>query len=98
MEHKILPEHIRANLKQYEGHHGCTCLECGYQGLMGVKQIVLPWWATWWAFLAGFVVVFTVSGFNIFIGLIYGFIWGLLRRNNTGAILCCPNCKNDLEI
>lgn len=98
MEQSVLPEHIRANLKQYESHHRCTCLECGYQGFMGIKEIVTPWWATWWAFFAGFVVVFIVSGFNVFIGIFYGLIWGILRKNNTGAILCCPNCKSDLEI
>ncbi|MCK0915074.1 hypothetical protein [Acinetobacter pittii] len=98
MDTNILPEHIRANLKQYESHHQCTCLECGYQGLMGVKQIITPWWATWWAFLIGCALVFIGSGFNIFFCIGFGFFWGVLRKTNTGAILFCPNCRSDLRI
>lgn len=34
----VLPEHIRASLAQYSEHKQCTCLHCGYSGLMGVSR------------------------------------------------------------
>ncbi|HCA5292490.1 TPA: hypothetical protein MW255_001058 [Acinetobacter baumannii] len=98
MESNILPEHIRANLKLYESHHTCTCLECGYQGLMGVKQIIFPWWATWWALFVGLILVLFFSGFNYFICFLFGIFWGVFRKNSTSAILFCPNCRKDLYI
>lgn len=35
---QVLPEHIRASLAQYAEHRQCTCLHCGYSGLMGVHR------------------------------------------------------------
>jgi hypothetical protein len=36
--HQIFPEHIRASLAQYSEHRNCTCLQCGYSGMMGVHR------------------------------------------------------------
>lgn len=38
--HQIFPEHIRASLAQYSQHRNCTCLQCGYSGMMGVHRKV----------------------------------------------------------
>lgn len=39
MDSKILSE-----LHKYKEHEECTCLECGYSGLMGVDKHQLPVW------------------------------------------------------
>lgn len=37
-EIKVLPEHIRANLAKCSQHVQMVCLECGYDGLIGVQR------------------------------------------------------------
>lgn len=89
---------IAQRLKPYKELQYCTCLECGYSGLMGVirykngiiKRIVIP-----------LIVCFIVGGFmRSFIG---GFIAGIivtvivnLLLGNHKRVLFCPNCQKTI--
>jgi hypothetical protein len=45
------PETIRTELRKYQTMTVTECLECGYNGRMGVIGIIagrLPWYLSWW--------------------------------------------------
>lgn len=87
-----IPPHIRESLKQFDDHEELTCLECGYSGLMGVKENIIPWYATWWS------IIFLIVAFAPFggSGIVFGFILGVLRQVVTKSIVVCPSCKSEL--
>ena len=89
---------IAQRLKPYKNLEPCTCLECGYSGLMGVvrykngfmKRIVIP------------LIICGIAGYltGSFIGgLIVGFIVGIIVDavfGNHKKVLFCPNCQRKI--
>jgi len=103
MNHQILPEHIRASLAQYSEHQECTCLSCGYSGLMGVhkkeqkinnKNALLIF-----AVIMGLLVFYSLAVTKLpwWIGIIVGL--GIGAYSSMEQIyLACPNCNAVLKI
>jgi len=108
MSHQILPEHIRASLAQYPEHQECTCLSCGYSGLMGVykEEDKISWTKS-------------IAIFSVIIGLLalYDFMqemkgqsklpWWVIPLVGLGIgaytsrkriYLACPNCNAVLKM
>lgn len=97
----ILPEHIRISLGKYENHQNLTCLECGYSGLMGVKEIKnktsikqdIPKIIMLLAVIATILLfIYPVPWWLVLLGT---FIY-LIITVKTVTILECPNCQNEL--
>lgn len=103
----VLPEHIRASLAQYSEHKQCTCLHCGYSGLMGVSRKERKHNRTKTIMAAG--VVFGViimlelssqmkGGPGIipwWLGLTLGIGFAAYDSVQT-SYLACPNCNTEL--
>jgi len=108
MNHQILPEHIRASLAQYSKHQQCTCLECGYSGLMGLhreedkingkKTIVI------WLLIMGILSLYSFAQqmkgqpivpwwFMLIVSL--GIAAYTSRKD---VFLACPNCNTELKV
>ena len=83
-----IQEDIRKSLKAFDEHENVTCLECGYNGLMGIKANVIPWYVSWWA------IAFIVFAFAIFggVGFVLGLCLGFLRFTLKSHVVVCPNC------
>lgn len=104
---EILPEHIRASLAHYEKHRQCTCLQCGYTGLMGVhrttKKVSIKTAGIVLAVLLGASIFMDamrqLSGapFPTWLGWIVGigFVVWALQEN---IYLACPNCNTELLV
>lgn len=92
---KIPPE-ILKNLNMYTGTRQCTCLKCGYIGLMGVVKELIPWYASipFALILAwGLGIVMSLFWAPWIVGLAVAIIvWGI-RYNTAKVILCCPSCE-----
>lgn len=105
----VIPEKIRKNLAKHEKHVKLTCLECGYEGLMGLvredKKYRKPLVIMALLFLA-------FAGAANFIPALYslGFMYGslpvwikfgiplaigvfMIKRTQ---IIQCPNCEKEL--
>lgn len=100
---RTIPEHIRMHLKKFDTHQNSTCLECGYDGKMGVKASIVPWYATWWSIIAvvGVLALFSAEIFPLFgfMGAaILGLFLGVMRIAVSNTILVCPNCNSDIMI
>ena len=86
----ILPptaESIRAMLKGYDTLIMLGCLECGYNGKMGVVGKQIPWYLTWWV-----LVPLICTG----IGLIPAIFLGIWRYSETRHFAVCPACRRKL--
>ncbi|MBA5606791.1 hypothetical protein H3H36_15650 [Duganella sp. FT3S] len=108
MSHQILPEHIRASLAQYSEHQECTCLSCGYSGLMGVhrkedkvsnkKAIII------FCVVMGILSLYSLQQqmkgqpiisfwFMLIVGCGIGAYW-----SRKQIYLACPNCNTELKV
>jgi hypothetical protein len=109
MSHQILPEHIRASLAQYSKHQQCTCLHCGYSGLMGVHReeenvsnskatkiyaIILTPIILWDLYLA-MKGLPLLPWWIILIVMIGVMIYQVISKQ---VYLTCPNCNTELKI
>ena len=107
----ILPEHIRANLAKCQSHQQMLCLECGYDGLVGVVNESREYkWAWFMPFillsLYGIYEVFNPhrlysGGFvsnvpPIWLFLIFGLLAGVFGIAVKKTFLC-PNCERELH-
>lgn len=75
-------------LRAFEKHHQAFCLQCGYDGLMGIEKRCLPWYLTWWV-----IIPMLVSSVGIVPGI-------ALWLNRSGALrfhVKCPNCEASLK-
>ena len=90
-----LPENIRLNLKKYEKHRHVTCLECGYDGLMGINN---PNYSgvIFWILLFGVAMFLTTLGINFFIIFFVALFAVLIKNSLFGDKVVCPNCEKDL--
>lgn len=94
-----LPPKILAELKKHDAHiDNKLCMECGYQGKMGVKKSGLQ------PIGAGFLaLVFTgamaATGYLGIIGLsaLCGFFWVFIMQLSANPTLSCPNCHAELD-
>lgn len=84
-----LPEHVRASLRKYQKHTTMTCLECGYAGLMGVKQSTKPWYLSWWMFIV-YAIIFAPLSWAFIIAFVLAELF--TRKHRTE----CPNCGTEL--
>lgn len=96
----MIPSHILEVLKEFKEHRdNMTCLECGYKGMMGVKDNGMkPFSSAFWALL----VVFCVGVFGL-VGIfaspaIFGAAWAFIMKASAKPILACPNCKSNLHL
>jgi endogenous inhibitor of DNA gyrase (YacG/DUF329 family) len=96
----IIPPNILEKLKRYGEHQpDVTCLECGYQGMMGLKSRgVRP-------FLSMACAILITLGFAWFglWGLVIspamlGVSWIVVMSQTAKPIVTCPNCDNDLTL
>ena len=105
-EIKRIQESIRINLAKYQSHKQVTCLECGYEGLMGVSKIIENKRSSWPVYaLATLVFMFGTFLFGplvILVGLILGGMLGVYLGSKDNASrkfhVVCPNCLEELEI
>ncbi len=98
MTDNMIPPNILESLKEHKEHRdNVPCLECGYKGLMGVKDYTFKPFATI-LLSTGMMILAAVFG-------IYGIIWSpaifgaalpLFWIKTARQILICPNCKKDL--
>lgn len=77
-------DEIRANLRPYSKHISRMCLDCGYEGLMGVTDTRVPWYLTFWI-----IVPVICTGIGI-IPAICLFVW---RDFATVQEVRCPACS-----
>lgn len=104
---------IRASLKQYTAHRRLLCLECGYEGLMGIKSSTLPWYGTWWFILSLLAVTLVLRSFvDAYTRMRFGesggdwvlapaVCLGLLRivgGFDRRQELVCPSCRQVLTV
>ncbi len=82
------PESIRAELRRYDKHISLICLECGYNGLMGVVKTTVPWYFSYWVLVPLF-----LTGIGLLPALILGILAGLSQKCTT----VCPACKRTLH-
>lgn len=82
-----IPIEIRQELKNYDEFIFLLCLECGYEGQMGVIKKEIPWYLTWWVLLP-----ILLTG----IGTIPAILLGVWRGFSTRHRVVCPSCKNTL--
>jgi hypothetical protein len=105
---EILPEHIRASLAHYSAHRQCTCMQCGYVGLMGVHRIEnkhsnaqqLKMAVGALAVFAGILFICLSMGiisFPWWLGLGFAVVIYLLTSTKN-TYLACPNCNTELLI
>jgi hypothetical protein len=87
-----IPARIRQNLKRHEEHRGCTCLDCGYSGLMGVKKHMVPWYGSYWTASLALVAAF-ISGWYM---LVWAIPLVLMGRFAERYLLACPSCNTEL--
>lgn len=85
--HQDDPEVID-KLRAYERHQQVFCLQCGYDGLMGVEKRWLPWYLTWW-------VIFPMLISSV--GLVPGIVLWLNRSSSLKFNVKCPNCEAELQ-
>lgn len=74
---------FRNYLKQYKEHEKMYCLECGYQGTMGVFGSNFPWYLHW-----GFMLLICFTGIGFFVMLVLVF----LREARRRRFARCPQC------
>lgn len=79
---------ILKKLREYDKLDSTLCLICGYNGLMGVEETLVPWYVTWWVLIPIF-----LTG----IGIIPALLLGFFRASVTENIVRCPNCDNHLK-
>lgn len=97
-----VPPEILENLRPYKQHINRLCLECGYNGMMGVVKVKRPWYTSFWFFILLTVFIFVPIGLIMFgidplwTGIALGVIFGLATRNNKQIITLCPNCKKEI--
>lgn len=95
----MVPAAILEDIKKYDNHvDSVLCLECGYQGKMGImKSGLRPFVA---AFLA---LIFTggiaATGYLGIIGLsaLFGFFWVFIMQMSAQPTIACPNCQAELD-
>ncbi len=92
-----LPEKIRLNLKKYEKHRQVTCLECGYDGLMGINNPKYSG-AIFWIVLFGIAMFLTTLGVNFWIIFFIVFFATFFKKSLFGDKVVCPNCEKDLVV
>lgn len=94
-----VPQKILDDLKKYENHvDSVLCLECGYQGKMGVKKSgVQPIGAAFLALL--FTGGMAMTGYLGIIGLaaLCGFFWVFIMQMSANPTLSCPHCHAELD-
>lgn len=95
-----VPENIREKLRQYDHIEEKTCLECGYQGLMGLKEQHIHWYATIWAKLAILIILLgLISRHNFRFMFIVMFIvaYFLGNMDECEYTYVCPNCDEEIH-
>ncbi|WP_146030574.1 hypothetical protein [Castellaniella caeni] len=95
-----LSPHVLENLRKFKTHsHALTCLECGYQGIMGIKKKGgRPFLS-----VAGALVVTVLAAvwgaFGIIVSpVILGASGAMIYHSTAKPTLNCPNCSADLRI
>ena len=91
-EESAMSDRIRTNLKGYKKHKTLTCLECGYNGLMGVTKETYSGPAFW----IPVIIIILVIGMFIHIGILFGVALGLFFAVMSKAKVECPNCNQEL--
>ena len=85
----VMSDRIRINLKGYKQHQVVTCLECGYNGLMGVSKETFSG-PVFWIPLTIFMVLISLF---IHIGLLFNLALGIFIAVSRKAKVVCPNCN-----
>lgn len=104
-----MPEHIRASLAQYSKHQQCTCLECGYSGLMGVHREADTVSNSKAAAIFGVItalfilydIYLALKGFSLlpwWILVIVFFCVSAYQLITKQVYLACPNCNLELKV
>jgi len=96
----VVPPQILEKLKQHEEHQpDVTCLECGYQGMMGIKSRGIR------PFLSMFLAILFACGFAFFgvwgiwlTPALLGGAWVVFMGQTAKPIVTCPNCNKDLGV
>lgn len=105
--HQIFPEHIRASLAQYSEHRSCTCLQCGYSGMMGIHRKVRKYSRSKIILTAivtfGVLIILElnreIKGASQFLpGWVYALLGAVFAAFDIArsVYLTCPNCNTEL--
>lgn len=87
----VPPANVFVNLKHFNEHLTAVCSSCGYNGMMGVKEKIVPWYATYWTIGFVLVVLAAFGGAGFFIALVLGLIRGMTSR----TLVVCPSCGTE---
>lgn len=92
----LIEPRIAENLKQYAKHEECICLECGYEGLMGVGKPILSAYLRIPLKISLFIIVlfaYVLLGKSIWVLLALIAITAPLQIKLGKHYLFCPNCQ-----
>jgi|GEM_PF-1487363 len=95
---KLLQDpNVLARLRKHKKLRNCTCLECGYSGLVGFIGESRPWYASGWLVYPPLILVCLLTPIGWpFILCVVGF--ALWRGSGTKTYLECPNCGKTLMV
>lgn len=92
-------EAIVKKLKPYKRLKKCSCLECGYEGLMGVVGLHNPM-ATYILrivfYVISFAILFSILGARLITFLIFGFSIAIIDLIIGKKRLFCPSCEREI--
>jgi hypothetical protein len=95
-----LPPHVLENLRKFKTHsHPVTCLECGYQGIMGIKKKGGRLFLSAAGALVVTVIAAVAGAFGMIVSpVILGASGAMIYHSTARPIVNCPNCGVDLSI
>lgn len=93
-------------LRQSSEHVQAFCLECGYEGPMGVLRRVIPWYLSYWALIPAGAIAWQAAGSYLVLRSGIGASWWILviifvvlfgiRMARTQTVMLCPACGAEL--
>lgn len=96
----MIDEKVLSNLKKYNKHEERTCLECGYQGLMGIDKHVTSVYLRIPIKVILFIignVLYVFSDRSLLVALgILAIIMPIWTKINKRYVYC-PNCEQKLK-
>lgn len=86
---------ILSNIKKFKKRQSILCLECGYNGLMGVKEEKIKFGRCFlFATIATLIAADFCSLYTL--PMVFGAVFGIGTALFLKITLLCPNCEKEL--